>query len=289
MKVSRVDSMMMVSANGASIPAIGFGTFRMKGPDVSRMVNHALAIGYRHLDTAQIYGNEAEVGEGLQASRVSRSQVFLTTKVWVKNYAHDEFVRSVDESLQKLRTDYVDLLLLHWPKFDDVPMSEVLGSLNEVRRRGKTRHIGLSNFTTSLLREAVAMSEGPLATNQIEYHPYLNQSPVLATARRAGLSITAYYAMADGKVVGDPQIKKIGERHGKTEAQVVLRWLVQQDRVAVLSKTVSEARAASNFEIFDFALSPEEMRAIHALARSDGRLLSPDWLAPKWDAVEAAA
>jgi diketogulonate reductase-like aldo/keto reductase len=280
--------MMMVSANGASIPAIGFGTFRMKGPDVSRMVGHALATGYRHVDTAQIYGNEAEVGEGLQASGVPRSQVFLTTKVWVKNYEHNDFVRSVDESLQKLRTDYVDLLLLHWPKFD-VPMSEVLGSLNEVRRRGKTRHIGLSNFTTELLRQAVAMSDGPLATIQIEYHPYLDQSPVLAAARKAGLSVTAYYAMADGKVVGDPQIKKIGERYGKTEAQVVLRWLIQQDKVAVLSKTLSETRADSNFKIFDFALSPEEMRDIHALARPDGRLLSPDWLAPKWDVVGATA
>jgi diketogulonate reductase-like aldo/keto reductase len=280
--------MMMVSANGASIPAIGFGTFRMKGSDVSRMVSHALATGYRHIDTAQIYGNEAEVGEGLQASRIPRSQIFLTTKVWVKNYEHQDLVRSVDESLQKLRTDYVDLLLLHWPKFD-VPMAEVLRSLNEVRLRGRTRHIGVSNFTTTLLREAVSVSEGPLVTNQIEYHPYLDQSPVLAVARTAGMSVTAYYAMADGKVVGDEQIKEIGKRYGKSEAQIVLRWLVQQDGIAVLSKTLSEARAESNFKIFDFELTPEEMRDIHALARPDGRLLSPDWLAPKWDVVGAAA
>jgi 2,5-diketo-D-gluconate reductase B len=285
----RVEVMMMVSANGATIPAIGFGTFRMKGPDVSRMVNHALAVGYRHLDTAQIYGNEAEVGEGLQSSGVCRSQVFLTTKAWVKNYRHDDFVRSVDESLQKLRTDYVDLLLLHWPKFDEVPMSDVLGSLNEVRRRGKVRHIGLSNFTTRLLREAVSLSEAPLVTNQIEYHPYINQSLVLAAARDSGLCVTAYYAMADGKVVDDPRIKEIGERHGKSAAQVVLRWLIQQEKIAVLSKTLSERRAASNFDIFDFSLSPEEMKGIHALARPDGRLLSPDWLAPKWDVVTKAA
>jgi 2,5-diketo-D-gluconate reductase B len=253
------------------------------------MVNHALAVGYRHLDTAQIYGNEAEVGEGLQSSGVCRSQVFLTTKAWVKNYRHDDFVRSVDESLQKLRTDYVDLLLLHWPKFDEVPMSDVLGSLNEVRRRGKVRHIGLSNFTTRLLREAVSLSEAPLVTNQIEYHPYINQSLVLAAARDSGLCVTAYYAMADGKVVDDPRIKEIGERHGKSAAQVVLRWLIQQEKIAVLSKTLSERRAASNFDIFDFSLSPEEMKGIHALARPDGRLLSPDWLAPKWDVVTKAA
>ncbi|MFC5519683.1 aldo/keto reductase [Polaromonas jejuensis] len=276
-----------VTANGATIPAIGFGTFRMKGDDVTRMVRHALSVGYRHIDTAQIYGNESEVGEGLVASGLPRSDVFLTTKVWVANFKYDDFLRSVDESLEKLRTDYVDLLLLHWPKVDEVPLAEQISALNEVRKRGKVRNIGVSNYTTALLRDALALSSAPLVTNQVEYHPYLDQSAVLDVARKAGMIVTAYYAMADGKVIGDPVIKEIAGRHGKTEAQIVLRWLIQQDQVIALSKTLSEERATSNIDIFDVELSSEEMAAIHGLAKTDGRLLSPDWLAPVWDAGPA--
>lgn len=272
----------LVTANGAEIPALGFGTFRMNGADTARMVRHVLSIGYRHIDTAQIYGNEAEVGEGLAASGIARDDVFLTTKVWVENYRHDAFLRSVDESLRKLGTDHVDLLLLHWPN-RQVPVVEQVGALNEVRAAGKVRHIGVSNFSTALMAEAEALSAVPLVTNQVEYHPYLSQAPVLAAARRMGMSVTAYYGMADGKVIGDPVIKAIAARHGKSEAQVVLRWLVQQPGVVALSKTVSEARAAANQAIFDFALSAEEMAAIHALARPDGRLVSPEGLAPEWD------
>ncbi|MGO4724977.1 MULTISPECIES: aldo/keto reductase [unclassified Inquilinus] len=273
-----------VTANGAEIPALGFGTFRMNGADTARMVRHVLSHGYRHVDTAQIYGNEAEVGEGLAASGVARNDVFLTTKVWVDNYRHDAFLRSVDESLKKLRTDHVDLLLLHWPNAQ-VPLAEQIGALNQVKAAGKVRHIGVSNFSTALMAEAVALSHAPLVTNQVEYHPYLDQAPVLAAARKAGMSVTAYYGMADGKVIGDAAIRAIGARHGKTAAQVVLRWLVQQQGVVALSKTVSEDRAAANLAIFDFALSDDEMAAIHALARPDGRLVSPDGLAPVWDAA----
>jgi len=274
----------LVTANGAGIPALGFGTFRMSGPDTVRMVRHVLSLGYRHVDTAQIYGNEAEVGEGLAASGIARGDVFLTAKVWVANYRRDAFLRSVDDSLRKLRTDHVDLLLLHWPN-REVPLAEQIGALNEVKAAGKVRHIGISNFNTALMAEAASLSAAPLVTNQVEYHPYLNQRAVLAAARRAGMSITAYYGMADGKVIGDPVIQAIAKRHGRTEAQVVLRWLVQQPGVVALSKTVSEARAAANLAIFDFALSAEEMAAIHALARPDGRLVSPEGLAPEWDAA----
>jgi diketogulonate reductase-like aldo/keto reductase len=274
----------LVTANGAEIPALGFGTFRMNGPDTIRMVRHVLSLGYRHIDTAQIYDNEAQVGEGLATSGVARNDVFLTTKVWVANYRHEAFLRSVDESLKKLRTNHVDLLLLHWPNVQ-VPLAEQIGALNEVKAAGKVRHIGISNMSTALMAEAASLSPAPLVTNQVEYHPYLDQSPVLAAARKAGMSVTAYYGMADGKVIGDPVIKAIGAGHGKTEAQVVLRWLVQQQGVIALSKTVSEARAAANLAIFDFALSDDEMAAIHALARPDGRLVSPDGLAPVWDAA----
>jgi diketogulonate reductase-like aldo/keto reductase len=273
--------MQIVSANGASIPALGFGTFRVPGPDTERMVAHVLRNGYRHIDTAQIYGNEAEVGDGIRHSGIARADLFLTTKVWVENYRHEAFVASVDESLKKLKTDYVDLLLLHWPNAS-VPLAEQIGALNDVARAGKVRHIGVSNFNRVLMREAAALSELPLVTNQVEYHPYLDQSAVIETARSLGMSVTAYYAMADGKVLSDTPLKEIASRHGKSVAQIVLRWIVQQGLV-VLSKTVSESRAMENAAIFDFALTQDEMAAIHALSRPDGRIVSPDGLAPVWD------
>ncbi|WP_267549133.1 aldo/keto reductase [Rhizobium rhizogenes] len=273
--------MKIVNANGASIPALGFGTFRVPGPDTERMVAHVLRNGYRHIDTAQIYGNEAEVGSGIKHSGIARGDLFLTTKVWVENYRHDAFIASVDESLTKLKTDYVDLLLLHWPN-DAVPLAEQIGALNEVAKAGKVRHIGVSNFNRALMREAVTLSDLPLVTNQVEFHPYLDQSAVLGTARDLGMSVTGYYAMADGKVLSDAVLKEIAGRHGKSVAQIVLRWIVQQDLI-VLSKTVSESRAMENAAVFNFALTQDEMAAIHALARPDGRIVSPDGLAPVWD------
>ncbi|MBW9066517.1 aldo/keto reductase [Agrobacterium pusense] len=271
-----------VTANGASIPALGFGTFRIPGPDVLRIVPHALKAGFRHIDTAQIYGNEAEVGEAIAASGVARGEVFLTTKVWVENYRHDAFLASVDESLKKLKTDHVDLLLLHWPN-EAVPLAEQIGALNEVRKAGKVRHIGVSNFSTALMAEAVKLSNAPIVTNQIEYHPYIDQDVVIAAAKAAGMLVTGYYGMADGKVFADPVLKEIAAGRGKSVAQVVLRWLVQQQGVVALSKTVSEARVDENLAIFDFELSADEMTAIRALARPDGRIVSPEGLAPVWD------
>lgn len=271
-----------VTANGAEIPALGFGTFRVSAADTLRMVPAALKLGFRHIDTAQIYGNEAQVGEGIASSGVKRGDIFLTTKVWVTNYAHDAFLASVDESLKKLKTDYVDLLLLHWPN-PAVPLAEQIGALNAVRAAGKVRHMGVSNFNTALMAEAIALSDGPLVTNQIEFHPFIDQSKVIAAARAAGLSITAYYAMADGKVFAEPVLNNIAAAHKRTVAQVVLRWVVQQEGFVALSKTVSEARAAENAAIFDFALSDAEMAAISALARPDGRIVSPEGLAPVWD------
>jgi diketogulonate reductase-like aldo/keto reductase len=271
-----------VTANGASIPALGFGTFRIPGPDVLRIVPHALKAGFRHIDTAQIYGNEAEVGEAIASSGVARGDIFLTTKVWVENYRHDAFLASVDDSLAKLKTDYVDLLLLHWPN-EAVTLAEQIGALNEVQQAGKVRHIGVSNFNTALMAEAVSLSHAPIVTNQIEYHPYIDQDPVVAAAKAAGMSVTGYYGMADGKVFADPVLKDIAAGRGKSVAQVVLRWLVQQQGVVALSKTVSEARVDENIAIFDFTLSADEMAAIRGLARPDGRIVSPEGLAPVWD------
>ena len=271
----------IIKIHDAAIPALGFGTFRMPGDDVLRIVPEALRLGFRHIDTAQIYGNEAEVGEAIEASSVPRDDIFLTTKVWVDNYRRESFLASVDESLRRLRTDHVDLLLLHWPN-EAVPLAEQIGALNEVAKAGKARHVGVSNFTTALMREAAGLSERPLVTNQIEFHPYIDQRPVAEEASQLGMALTGYYAMADGQVFADPLLIGIAREKGRSVAQIVLRWVVQSGVIA-LSKTVGAARAAENVAIFDFELSADEMRAISALARPDGRIVSPEGLAPAWD------
>ncbi|HYG41550.1 MAG TPA: aldo/keto reductase, partial [Bordetella sp.] len=214
-----------LARDGGTIPALGLGVFRMPAEDTARMVKTALQLGYRHIDTAQIYGNEADVGQGLAESGIAREDVFVTTKVWVDHYRGAGFRQSVQDSLSRLRTDYVDLLLLHWPN-NAVPLAEQIAALNEARSSGRARHIGVSNFTTALMREAAALSSAPLVNNQIEYHPYLDQSAVRAEAQRLGMSITAYYGMADGKVLQDPVIRAMAQRLGKTPAQIALRWLV---------------------------------------------------------------
>ena len=271
-----------VSANGANIPALGFGTFRMPDEDVLRVLPEALKLGFRHVDTAQIYKNEAAVGEVIAKSGIPRADIFLTTKVWVDRVGHDAFIASVDESLAKLKTDHVDLLLLHWPQ-SEMPLADRIGALNDLRKAGKVKNIGVSNFSSTLMAEAVSLSDAPIVTNQVEYHPYLDQTKVIDQARKTGMSVTAYYLMADGKVPQDPLLKEIGSRHGKTAAQVALRWAVQQKDVIALSKTANVSRLPENFDIFDFALGDGEMAEIHKLARPDGRIVNPGHLAPEWD------
>jgi len=271
-----------VSANGANIPALGFGTFRMPDNDVHRILPEALKLGFRHVDTAQVYKNEQAVGDVLAKSGIARPDIFLTTKVWVDRVGHKDFIVSVDESLTKLKTDYVDLLLLHWPQ-SEMPLADRIGALNDLVKAGKVKNIGVSNFSTALMAEAVKLSDAPIVNNQIEYHPYIDQSKVLAEAKKTGMSVTAYYLMADGAVPKDEVLKDIGAKHGKSAAQVVLRWAVQQKDVIALSKTATESRLPENFDIFDFALSEEEMAAVHKLARPNGRIVNPGHLAPEWD------
>lgn len=274
--------MQSVKAHGAEIPALGFGVFRMSDAEVERVVPAALDAGFRHFDTAQIYGNEAALGRALQATGVRRDDLFLTTKVWVDNYDPKRFAASVDESLDKLKVDRVDLLLLHWPG-DKVPISEQIAQLNAVQAAGRTRFVGVSNQNIAQMREGAALSRAPIVTNQVEFHPYLDQGRLLAAARDAGIAVTAYYGMADGAVPRDPVLQKIGASHGKSAAQVALRWLVQQGCIA-LSKTAKPERAAENIAIFDFALSDAEMATISGLAKPEGRLVNPTGLAPAWDA-----
>ncbi|WP_456427580.1 aldo/keto reductase [Rhodocaloribacter sp.] len=274
--------MKFVHAHGADIPVLGFGTFQMRGETAYEAVRTALDLGYRHIDTAQIYDNEAEVGRALADSGLPREEIFLTTKVWIDRFSADRFGPSIKESLRKLQTDYVDLLLLHWPN-PRVPPAVTLRELERARHLGWTKHIGVSNFTTALLRETPALATEPLVTNQVEYHPYLNQDRVLALLRSAGLCLTAYSPLAQGKVLTDATLQTIGARYGKSAAQVALRWLIQQEGVVAIPKAAGREHAAANLDIFDFELTEEEMATIRSLARPDGRVVDPEGLAPAWD------
>ena len=275
--------MQTIRSGDTEMPALGFGTWQLDGPDARRMVETALEIGYRHIDTAFIYENEAGVGAAIRASGVPRDEIFLTTKVWVNFFRDGELQRAAEGSVERLGVGPVDLLLLHWPK-PDPSIEETVRALNDARARGFTRHIGVSNFPSAEFERAVRASEAPLATNQVEYHPYLSQRLLLETLQRHGASLTAWSPLAQGKVADDPVLQAIADAHGKTPGQVTLRWLVQQGVVAI-PRTTKAHRARENFEIFDFELTAEEMQRVSALARPDGRL--GDWIDPafKWDAA----
>lgn len=272
--------MRYVEANGARIPAIGLGTWELRGRTCARLVEQALKLGYRHIDTAQVYENEREVGEGLRASRVRRDDVFVTTKVWTTHFAPHDLERSAKESLIKLRISEVDLLLLHWPN-PHVPLSETLGALAHVKKLGMTRHIGVSNFTVALIDEAVAACPEPLVCDQVEYHPYLDQTRVREACARHGMAVVAYSPVAKGRIKSDETLVRIGREHGKTAAQICLRWLVQQN-VAAIPRTSKIERLSENIDIFDFTLSDDEMQQIFALGNAQGRLTDFGF-APKWD------
>ncbi len=273
--------MKFVELQGHSMPALGFGTWKLTGEDAVNSVDFALREGYRHIDTAQIYENEAEVGKGIKKSGVVRDQIFLTTKVWRNHFADKSVMESIDESLKKLQTDYIDLLLVHWP-FPETPIAQMVEGVLKAQEAGKAKRIGVSNFTVAQMAEAMKVSGGKICNNQVEYHPYLTQKPVLDYVRQNNMVLTAYSPVARGKAIKDAAIREIGLKYGKNAAQVTLRWFIQQDNVAAIPKSATPENIKSNFDIFDFELSAEDMKTIHALASSDGRQVSPDW-APKWD------
>lgn len=256
--------MRKVVCNGAAIPALGFGTWELRGSTAQRMTEAALAIGYRHLDTAQMYRNEAEVGAAIRAAGVPREEVWVTTKVWHDRFRKGDLERSAGESLERLGLEAVDLLLLHWPN-PQVPLVETIEALNRVAERGQARHIGISNFMPPLIDEAVQLSARPLVTDQVEYHPFLRQDPVLERCRARGMALTAYCPLARGRVFKDATLRRIGEAHGKGPGQVALRWLVQQEGVIAIPRSSSVEHARSNFEIDDFALSEAEIASIGRL------------------------
>jgi diketogulonate reductase-like aldo/keto reductase len=270
-----------VQADGASIPSLGFGTWAARGDECAKAVAWALESGYRHVDTAAVYANEEAVGEGIRASRLPRSDIFLTTKVGPDDIDEGRLERSAEASLKRLGLDHVDLLLIHWPS-PRIPLKLSLAALGKAKRRGLTKHIGVSNFTPRLIAEAVALSEEPVVTNQCEYHPRLDQSRLIAACREHGVSFTSYCPLGRaGDILAEPKVTAIAKGHGKTPAQVLLRWQVQQPGVIAIPKSANRQRIAENIAIFDFALDEEEMRALFALAVPGGRIVSPSW-APDW-------
>jgi 2,5-diketo-D-gluconate reductase B len=271
--------MNVVEAKGFRIPIVGLGTWALRGRDCARLVEQAIRIGYRHIDTAQMYDNEAEVGEGVRASG-QRAEVMVTTKVQPTLLAPHDLERSVKGSLARLRLDMIDLLLIHWPN-PRVPLSETLGAMAKMKREGFTKQIGVSNFTVALLAEANKITSEPLVCNQIECHPYLDQDKVVAACRKAGMAVVAYSPIARGGAKGDKLLERIGKAHGKSAAQVCLRWLIQQG-IVVIPRTSKVERLQENFAILDFDLSDAEMREIAGLGHRDGRIV--DWsFSPKWD------
>jgi 2,5-diketo-D-gluconate reductase B len=276
--------MNVVEANGAKIPAIGLGTMTLMDAVCVEAVETAIRLGYRHIDTAERYRNETKVGEGLRrglrAAGLAREDVFVTTKVFHDRLAAADFERSLEQSLRDLELSWVDLLLIHWPN-PKVPLKETLDVLCKAKRDGRAKHVGVANFTTSLLQDAVKLASEPLVTNQIEVHPFIDQDKVLAACRAHGLAVTAYCPLARGQVPGNDVLARIGKAHGKTSAQIALRYLVQHGIIPI-PRTSNPDHLAANLAIFDFTLSDVAMTEIAGLKQTGLRVVNPPH-APRWD------
>ncbi|MFZ4809109.1 MAG: aldo/keto reductase [Hyphomicrobiaceae bacterium] len=273
-----------LTAHGATIPRIGLGTWPMKGEECSKAVVSALAAGYRHIDTAAMYGNEADVGAGIKAGGVPRDEIFVTTKVWWENIGDGALQRSAEESLAKLGLSDVNLLLIHWPS-KTIPLADSIRALNDAKRRGLARNIGISNFPTKLIDQAMQLTKEPIVCNQVEYHPHLDQTKVLAACRRHGLAVVAYCPLGRGNVGGvleEPAVKAIAARLGRTAGQVVMRWHMQQPGVIAVPKSATPSRIAENLDVFGFELSDADMAALSGLAKPNGRVVNLAF-APEWD------
>ena len=269
------------------MPRLGFGSSRLGDlsdiGDYGDVIASALKVGYRHIDTAWKYHTEKGVGEGIRASGVPREEIFLTTKVSHEYLRADDFARMVDESLNNLKLDYVDLLMVHWPSPDKVPLAETMNALAKAKREGKARHLGVANFNIALLDEAIRLCPEPIDSLQVEYHPYLDQTKLLAHVRKLGLPMTAYCPLGRGKMLTDPVVAELARAKGKTIAQVVLRWHMQQPNVIAIPRSSKPERQMENFNVFDFTLSDDEMKCIHSLGRAEGRIANPAGRAPDWD------
>ncbi|MFJ2986400.1 2,5-didehydrogluconate reductase DkgB [Collimonas sp. NPDC087041] len=266
-----------------TIPQIGLGTFRLQGQVVIDSVRNGIEVGYRHIDTAQIYGNEAEVGQAMADSGVARDELFVTTKIWIDNLAHDKLLPSLKESLHKLRLEQLDLTLIHWPSPNDaVAVEEYMAALAEAKAAGLTKAIGVSNFTNAHLQRAIAtVGAAEIATQQVEIHPFLQNRKVVEFARNLGIHITAYMPLAYGKVMQEPVLARIAERHRVNPAQVALAWSLQQG-FAVIPSSTKRANLESNLDVRGIVLTAQDMAEIATLERNE-RLANPEGLAPHWD------
>ena len=266
-----------------TVPAFGLGTFRLKGQVVIDSVSNALDLGYRAIDTAQIYENEAEVGQAIAESGVGRDELFITSKIWVSNFSSEKLIPSLEDSLKKLRTDHLDLTLIHWPSPDNaVPVAEFMGALLEAKKLGLTKQIGVSNFTIALMKEAItAVGAENIATNQIELHPYLQNRKVVEFAHSQGIHITSYMTLAYGEVLKDPVIMAIAERHDATPAQVTLAWAMQLG-YSVIPSSTKRSNLESNLKACTLKLTDADMAQIATLDRGH-RLTNPQSVAPAWD------
>jgi diketogulonate reductase-like aldo/keto reductase len=252
-----------VTVQGVDVPALGLGTWRLTGEDCREAVTTALEMGYRHVDTAQAYGNEAEVGHGIGAADVAREDIFLTTKLDARNRSYQRVVESTRESLRKLKTDYVDLLLIHQPNYlSSADHAETLSAMADLVEEGLVRHVGVSNFDVDKLDAARQASPEPILTDQVQYHPFWDQTPLLDYCRIHDVMVTAYSPLGHGGVIDDPLLERIGDRYDKSAAQVALRWLLQQEGVATIPKATSREHLEANLAVFDFELTDDEMRAI---------------------------
>ncbi len=271
-----------ITAQGMSMPKLGLGTFRMKGAECAEAVQGALGLGYRHIDTAEMYGNEEAVGEGIANSGVPRGDIHLTTKVWWDHLAGDGIERAAEASLKRLRTDYVDLYLIHWPA-PDMDLPDAIEKLVRVKERGQARAIGVSNFPCALVRRAVDEVGAPIAANQFEYHVLLGQTRMVETAQAHGAAVTAYAPLAQGRLAEHPALQSIADKHGATPAQVALRWLLEQDGVAAIPKAGRRQSQQANLDALRIELDDADRAAIAALPK-DQRFVKPAF-APDWDPV----
>lgn len=261
--------MKFLQYNNIQIPRLGLGSYKVDVPTISTMVQLALAEGYRHLDTAQLYKNEEGVGDGIQESGVPRDDIFLVTKIFNDNFAPKDLIPSFENSLRKLKTDYVDLLLIHWPDLE-VPMESSLLDLMKIYEQGKTRLVGVSNFNIHQLGKALDFGV-PVFTNQVEFHPLIDQTTLVNFMNEKNISLTAYAPLARGHATKNPTLQAIGKKYDKSAAQVCLRWMMQLDNVIAIPKTITPHRLRENIEVFDFELSEKDMALISGLSHINER------------------
>jgi 2,5-diketo-D-gluconate reductase B len=260
-----------------------FGTFPLTGDELRNAMMHAGEVGYRSFDTAQLYENEAETGEALADLGFARDEICVTTKVHPDNFNEETFLPSVEESLKKLKLDFVDVLLLHWPPADgDITLS--LKLLEQAHKAGYARNIGVSNYTAQMMRDATKIIETPLVTNQVEFHPLLNQDILLAAATETGIPLSSYCSVARGEVFKHPIFAEIGASYDKTAAQVVLRWILQKG-VSINTMSTKRANIEANFNVMDFSLSSIDMARIDAMTQTGFRIVTSELVpwAPEWD------